>query len=117
VYSRDMGRGNSREGFHLLLLTTEGVYSRDMGRGNSREEGGGDRGGRALLRPAPILEARHLRLDDRDLRRAARDRFLRSKVIVTHDRFLRSKVIVTQVQLSHGAGHVGTIMRATTTHV
>ena len=36
VYSRDMGRGNSREG-------GGGVYSRDMGRGNSREEGGGGR--------------------------------------------------------------------------
>jgi hypothetical protein len=34
VYSRDTGRGNSREG---------GVYSRDTGRGNSREGGGGDR--------------------------------------------------------------------------
>ena len=42
MYSRDMGRGNSREGGgESSLLSTEGVYSRDMGRGNSREGGGG----------------------------------------------------------------------------
>jgi len=34
VYSRDMGRGNSREGGWRVC-----VYSRDMGRGNSREGG------------------------------------------------------------------------------
>ena len=41
LYSRDVGRGNSRErGVGSSLLSTEGVYSRDMGRGNSREGGG-----------------------------------------------------------------------------
>jgi hypothetical protein len=47
VYSRDMGRGNSREGGGAegTLLSTEGVYSRDMGRGNSREGGGGGSSG------------------------------------------------------------------------
>ena len=52
VYSRDMGRGNSREGGGECTVGTwvgatvgrgGGVYSRDMGRGNSREGGGGPR--------------------------------------------------------------------------
>jgi hypothetical protein len=38
VYSRDMRRGNSREGGEGRAAS-EGVYSRDMGRGNSREGG------------------------------------------------------------------------------
>ena len=49
VRSRYMGRGNSREGFHLLLLSTEGVRSRDMGRGNSREGWVGGIGPHAVL--------------------------------------------------------------------
>ena len=40
MYSRDTGRGNSREGGGEGCAASEGVYSRDTGRGNSREGGG-----------------------------------------------------------------------------
>ena len=47
MYSRDTGKGNSREvgGGESSLLSTEGVYSRDTGKGNSREGGGGTSSG------------------------------------------------------------------------
>ena len=48
-YSRDMVRGNSREG--------GGVYSRDMCRGNSREWGGGGAGRRRAPQVVPRGDA------------------------------------------------------------